>query len=56
MYESVKTLIFVVVAVVVGVVAVISSRPAATPAAQNLHNQLLYPDFTNPKRWPALRS
>ncbi|MFZ1936086.1 MAG: DUF4340 domain-containing protein [Thermoguttaceae bacterium] len=54
MHEFIKTLIFVVVAAVVGVGAVLSNRPAATPAAQNMHGQLLYPDFKNPQKVASL--
>jgi hypothetical protein len=54
MQEFIKTLIFVVVAAVVGVVAVISNRPAPTPTAQNVHGQPLYPDFKNPQKVASL--
>ncbi len=54
MQESVKTLIFVVVAAGVGVVAVLSSRPPAAPTAQSRHGQLLYPDFKDPQKVASL--
>ena len=32
----------------------VSNRPAATPAAQNVHNQPLYPDFKDPQKVASL--
>jgi hypothetical protein len=54
MNDIVKTLIFVVAATVMAVVAALTSRSLQTPAAQNLTNQLLYPDFTNPQSVASL--
>lgn len=54
MQEFVKTLIFVVVAGIVGVVAVVNTLPPPAPTAKSLHNSLLYPKFTDPQKVSSL--
>ncbi len=54
MYEFIKTLIFVIAAAAVAIVALVSNWPSSTPAAQSVVNELLYPDFKNPQKVASL--
>ena len=48
MNENLKTLIFVAAAAAVGLIAWATMPASQTSVAEDFHNQLLYPKFTNP--------
>jgi hypothetical protein len=54
MNENAKTLTFVGVAAVVALIALLSGRSLQTSPDEDLRNQLLYPDFKNPRSATSL--
>jgi hypothetical protein len=54
MSETLKTLTFVVAAAAVALIAWVSSPSVETPAAEDMRNKLLYPDFKDPQSAASL--